>query len=349
MPNGLIATMGEAGVIPNPPGAGGRDVGFSAQFGGHSVWIFGDTFFSDAAADGYHWRSSTWSLTDASAGATGLSGWVHALGADGKPRQLVPHTPEEQAFNDSHNGNPCPAGGGCGERHTTFPGAFVVDPNSGSALVFYTKENTQPTNAYAFQAQGTSIATWASPQEPAVRPALRPELADPTILFPLDEPAWGSAALVEGKALYAYACAGGQLTSPCRIARAELNAALDRSAWRFWSGSDWVSDWKAGASIFDGAPLLTVHFSAYQNRYVAFYMVPLGSNMAVRVAPRPEGPWSAEARFGTAPAALDGNWDYALAAHAELAPAGGDFEFLSYYRPGKFLDGVIHLLRITYR
>jgi hypothetical protein len=345
--NDVIASLRDVGTVPNPPGATGRDVGYSARFGGHSVWIFGDTFFAGASADGYHWRAGTWSFTDDLDAGDGLSGFSHALGADGKPRALLPHTPDEQAFDDAHNGTPCPAGTDCGARHTVWPGAFVVDPASGSALVFYTKEEIRPTGTYDFHAAGTSIATWASPAEPAVRPAVRPELPDPTVLFPLPEPAWGSAALVDGDTIHAYACAGGALTSPCLVARVAWKSALDRGAWRFWSGKEWAADYHAAAPVFDGAPLLSVHFSPHLHKFVAYYMVPLGSDMAVRTADRPEGPWSPETRFGKALPALDGNWDYGLFAHPELA--GGKTETLSYFQPGKFLDGVVHLVEITYR
>jgi hypothetical protein len=347
VPNDTIASLRDVGIVPNPPGASGRDVGFSALFGSHSVWVFGDTFFADASSDGYHWRASTWSFTDDLDASDGLSGWTHGLGTDGKPRALLPHTQDEQAFDDAHNGTPCPAGKDCGARHTAWPGAFVVDPASGRALIFYSKVETQPTGAYAFHGAGSSIATWASPSEPAMRPAVRPDLTDPTVLFPLPEPSWGSAALADGDTVYAYACAGGALTSPCLVGRVSFKNALDRAAWRFWSGTDWVADYHAATPVFDGAPLLTVHKSPYLHKYVAYYMVPLGSDVALRTADRPEGPWSAETRFGKALPALDGNWDYALAAHPELAR--GKIEILSYNQPGKFLDGLIHLVEVTYR
>jgi hypothetical protein len=342
-------SLREVGVIPDPPGTSGRDVGFSVLFGGRSVWVFGDTFFADAAADGYHWRASTWSWTSDTDARDGLGGFTHALGADGKPRALLPHTAAEQAFDDAHNGTPCPAARGCGARHTVWPQAFVVDPSTGGALVFYSLVDTEPTGAYAFHAAGTSIATWASPDVPAVRPALRPELPDPTVMFPQGEPSWGAAALVVGTDLYAYACAGGNLTSPCLLARAPLASALDRTAWRFYTGAGWSASSRAAASLFDGAPLMSVHRSPYLGRFIAYYMVPLTGHMAFRTAPRPEGPWSTEQRFGEAAPALDGNWDYALIAHPELAGSGGRVEYLTYFQPGKFLDGTVHLVQVTYR
>jgi hypothetical protein len=342
-----VLSVKEVGTVPDPPGCGGRDVGFSARFGGHSTWIFGDTFFADASADGYHWRSNTWSYTDETDASTGLGGWVHGLGADGKPLQLVPQTADEQAFDDAHNGSPCPAGSDCGARHTPWLQDFVVDPATGTALVFYTKEYTEPTGSFAFTGEGTSIATWASPSAPAVRPAVQPGASDPTLLFTVDEPPWGAAALVANTTLYAYACPGGSLSNPCRVARVPMDHALDRASWEFWNGSAWVSDWHSAVSVFDGAPLMTVHFSEHLNKFLAIYLVPLRTDMALRTADHPEGPWSAEQRFGTAAPALDGSWDYALASHHEFAIDGGRVEYLSYFQPGKFLDGVVHLVEVT--
>ena len=344
-PTAHVASIREIGLIPDPPGAGGRDVGFSASFGGHSVWVFGDTFFAVPAADGYRWRASTWSWTDDADARGGLTGWTHALGADGKPLQLLPHTPGEQAFDDAHNGSPCPAGSDCGARHTAWPGAMVVDPLRG-ALVFYVRERTQL--AGSFFDYGSSIAVWPSPTAPTVRSAVAngPDPTDPTLLFGSDEPAWAAAAALDGDMLYAYACPGG-LSSPCRVARAPLASALDRAAWRFFNGHDWSADWRAGVAVLQGAPLMSVHFSAYLGKWVAYAMVPVSSAMSLSLADRPEGPWSDPELFGEGAAPQDGTWDYALFAHPEFARPG--VEYLSYFQPGRFLDGTVHLIELTYR
>jgi hypothetical protein len=100
------------------------------------MWLFGDTFFMQPAADGLTWRSSSWSWTDQTDASGGLAEFTHALDPQGKPLQAIPNTADEQAFNVAHSGNPCPAGSSCGVRHTPWPaGAFVVDPETGAAWV----------------------------------------------------------------------------------------------------------------------------------------------------------------------------------------------------------------------
>src|SRR5262249_42631037 len=158
---------------------------------------------------------------------------------------------------------------------------------------------------------------------------------------------WGAAALVDGDTLYTYACPGGGLSSPCKLARAPFANALDHSAWQYWTGSAWSADVHAAKSVMDGAPIMSVHFSPYLQKFVAYILTPLESALTLRTAPRPEGPWSSTLHFADGAPALDGNFDYGLIAHPELARNGGRVEYVSYFQPGKFLDGVIHLLEIT--
>ena len=89
-----------------------------------------------------------------------------------------------QAFDDAHNGDPCSAGSFCGARRTPWPGAVVVDPGSDRALIFYSREYTEPTSSYAFRSEGGSVATWAAPDHPATRPEVRTDGPDKTLLWP---------------------------------------------------------------------------------------------------------------------------------------------------------------------
>jgi hypothetical protein len=323
-------------------------VGSSASFGGKSVWIFGDTFFAEPAVDGYRWRGSSWSYTDDGDASDGLTGWTHALGADGKPLAALPHTALERMFDDAHNGMPCPAMNDCGARHTVWPSSLVVDPTTGMALIFYSAEHTEPTGSFAFNSVGHSIATWASITSRAIRPEVNAVPSDPTLLFGADEPSWGDAATIDGGWLYAFACQGGGLSAPCRVARVPVGLALDRGSWTFWNGVDWEANWRHAAPVFSGGVLGSVHYSPYLKKFVAYYVTPLKNTLNLRTSSRPEGPWSDELAFGEGAAPLDGTWDYGLFAHPELAGNGGKSEYVSYFQPGVFLDGVIHLVEVTY-
>jgi hypothetical protein len=310
--------------------------------------LFGDTFFTPAAADGYTWRSSSWSWTDDADPTAGLN-WTHALDNQGKPIQALPHTRDEQAFDDAHNGNPCPAGTGCGERHTPWPaGAFVTDPQSGQAWVFYSLEYTEPTGAFSFTGEGTGIALWPSPAAPASRQVVNVISAEPTLLFGANEPGWGSGGLLFSDGLlYVYAWYQGAT----RLARVDLIAMFDRTAWQFWTGSAWDADWTRGAEVFDGAPYVSIVFNAYVGHYLAWYMPPLDNTIRIRWSDRPEGPWSEDQVVGKGMASQssDVGWDYALVAHPEFDNAKGQTTYLSYFQPGTFLNGTVNLVRVDFR
>ncbi len=347
-----VTSVRELGVIPDPPGAVGRDAGVSALFGGHSVWLFGDTFFSQPASDGLTWRGSSWSWTHPTDASSGLTQFTHGLDAQGKPLQAIPNTPDEEAYDVAHNGSPCPAASGCGGRHTPWPaGGFVMDPATGSAWVFYSDMSTQPTGDFSFQTMGTGIAVWPSPAAPATRPDVGAVPADPTYLFGPDEPMWGNGAILVDGQLYAYACQGAGVSgSSCLVARVASGSVLDRSAWRFWDGTSWNVDWHAAVGVFDGAPFLSVVYNAHASSYLAWYMPPFDGQILVRTAPAPLGPWSEPVNVGRGlPSLAHGNWDYGLLAHPELDQDGGRIVYLSYDRPASFLGATVNLVQVTFQ
>ncbi|NUO54530.1 MAG: DUF4185 domain-containing protein [Polyangiaceae bacterium] len=324
-------SVNDVGTVPNPPTCSARDVGFSVLLDGKSVWVFGDTLFSEPANDGFQWRSSTWSTTDPKAWASAAGGpFEHVLAADGKPVQLLPHTEEEAAFNIANKDAP--------RRKTPWPQAIVSDGDR--AVIFYINMETGPDGMWDFKSRSGSVAIWESPESPAVR-------TEPPI-FTGDEPDWGAAAVLVGTDLYAYACEGG-ISKPCKIARVPFSSVTDRSAYRFFDGKTWSKEWRDAVSIFDGAPLFSVHKSDHHDAFVAIYMAPGGSEMRVRTAPAPEGPWSDARAFGEGMAAGDDMFDYALIAHPELAREGGAVDVVSYTRPTGPLRQETRLVEVRWR
>jgi hypothetical protein len=328
-----------------------RDGGYSARFGDRSVWVFGDTPLRRAAADGHTWRSSTWSWTRDLDAADGIGDFQQVLDGNGAPGEFLPFTPDEAAFNAAHfNVDNCLSD--CGHRFALWPGPVVVV--GARALVFYVKIDARP-GTWNFRSLGASIAVWDDPEKNPTRPSLRPDQPDPTLLFPDGEPGLAAAALVARSdsvdQLYAYACESADLTAHCKVARAPVDNALDRAAWRFYAGgAGWSTDFHDAVRIFDGAPQLTVHFSPHLGKYLAVYGVPLADDIAIRTADHPEGPWS-DARVvgsGLPPSNTDVTWDYAMLAHPELAVDGGRREYLTYYRPLGGLDGEMRLVELSF-
>jgi hypothetical protein len=346
-PAARVVSTRDVGPLAFDPSIRGRDGGYSVGWAGRSVWVFGDTVLTKPAADGETWRSSTFCATTDLDAADGLSALADPLDAAGAPGEFLPFTSDEHAFNAAHFGpnaaDTC--GDDCGARWALWPGPIVVNPKGGGALLFYGKISARP-GAFNFDYVGTSLATWASPDAPPLRPPLGVE-PEPTLLFGADEPSFAAAALAVGDDLCAYVCAGG-LASPCVLARAPFERATERATWSFYAGDGWVSDARAARAIFDGAPMMTVAWNQALGVYVAIYSAPVSSDVELRTAPAPEGPWSdARLLFHAMPPASGEGWVYSGLAHDELARDGGLRQYVSYFRETGFLAGELRLVEVT--
>lgn len=337
----VIVSIVDKGSIPRPVQHAGRGGGFSVLLGGRSVWTFGNTFLPHTGEDGLRWRSSTWSWTLDETSEDGLGPFEHALGSDGMALQLLPHTPEEAEFNLVHeNREGCSSGIACGSYLTPWPGAIVTDESGQHGVIFYSNMQIGPGDEWDFSSVSGSVATWHDPDLPAVR-------VEPP-LFNDEEPDWGSAALVVGDDIYLYACEYNGKEKPCLLARVPFNGATNRGAYRFWAGRGvWTTSWQEAIPLFSGGSSFSVLFNEYLGRYLAFYMAGIKSEMFLRTAVSPEGPWSKPQLLGYGEKACT-NWDYALIAHPEFSRENGRIQVLSYTRPVGFLTQEIRLLELQF-
>lgn len=342
--NVLVESVREVAQFPLPPGSGARDGGFSVALGGRSFWVFGDTFFSEPAADGFQWRSSSWSAVPLGPGLPeSIAQVTHALGADGKPVQLLPHSADELRFNRFHRGETCEAGEDCGARQTPWPMVPIAGPDGSSAVVFYNNMATG-LELLDFRSVSGSVAIWNDPNQPARR--IEPPL------FADEEPDWGTAGLRLGSDVYVYAfeTTPQMIGGHCRLARVPFAEVAERSSYRFYAGDGrWGLDWRDSVPVLDCGPLFGVQYNDYLDSFVAFYMRPLTDEMLMRTAPAPEGPWSDALSLGISMRAQRGSWNYALIAHPELAEEGGRIQYLSYTRPTGSLSQEIRILRVAFR
>ncbi len=198
-------------------------------------------------------------------------------------------------------------------------------------LVFYGKFHAAP-GEFNFYSVGNSLAVWTAFGTAPMRPELRPEADEPTLLFSANEPALGTAAVVVDDDLYAYACDGDGFDKPCIVARASLARATEREAWDFWDGDAWSSDADDAETVFQAHTIADVHYNAYIDAYLVVYNRPLDNDLYLRTAPRPEGPWSREVFAAQGIAPDNDTVNYSGLGHAELAAEDGRFEYLTYMR-----------------
>lgn len=348
----LVKAAQELGPLEFPWVVATRDGGFSAQFKGRSIWVFGDTVLRDCGL-GPGWRSSTWSAVDDQDASDGIGPFEDPLEIDGCPWEFLPFTEAEQAFNTLHFVDceacapDCPDD--CGARFALWPGPIVVRPDTGEALILYTKISARP-GLWNFESLGVGLARWGATSMPVERPLVDGDAADPTLLFGPDEPPFVSAALAHEGHLYVYACSVDWLNAPCKLARVEYDYAFKRSAWRYYAGAGaWSLLLDEAVPVVDGNPSMTVHWSEHLDAWVAIHNGVVSADVMIHTAPSPEGPWSAaDVLFTGDPTDGDESWNYGGVAHPEFQEDGGRVEYVTYYRPGADLDGEMRLVRVVF-
>ncbi len=319
-----VMAVQDLGTVAHPPSVLVRDGGASGKVGGRVLWTFGDTLFTPSAVDGATSRSNTAALADfAQPLAAG-----EPVDARGAPSPLLPFTAEEQAYNAA-SGRP-------DERYALWPGS-VVEDGAGGGLVYYLKLKVHP-GFLNYEFLGTGVARVPAGSTTATR--------EPGLLFPTPGPIFDNAFALDAF-IYAYGALPGSTDQSVGVARVPLDQARDRAAYRFWDGSAWGSDPALARAVMRSIPgALTVSKNAWLGQYLAVHSLPFSNKVVLRVAAHPEGPWSdpVEALTGASP--VNGT-DYAGREHPELAQAGGQKIYLTYFNPTGTFRGELRMAEVT--
>jgi hypothetical protein len=347
-----IASIRDLGPLKFHKSIRGRDGGFSANFKGRAVIVFGDTVLNAPGNDGNNWLSNSFCRTRDFDARDNLSDLTDPLNSDGVAEHFLPFTEKESAYNTAHFRPDVP--GDKRSRYALWPGAVLVSPKADEAMVFYSKLMVGSKSPFDFRLLGTSLATWESPDASPIRSEVRSKLEDPTILFPEGDVKIGHGAMVAGDWIYAYGSetqkdANG-VSWPCIVGRVKYDRALERDAWRFYAGNGrWSSDFSDAVAIMDAAPALSIHWNEYLGKYIAVYSRQFVNNIAIRTADGPEGPWSqpiaaVECLAPTSKRA----WSYCGMAHPAFAKERGRIEYFTYCREVDPLKGEIRLVQVTF-
>lgn len=320
-----VASATDMGSLQHPGGPIG-DGAPTMLSDGRIAWLFGDTFLPRTAADGARLRSSTVAFADPSAPES----LRLVLGDDGLPRQLIPFTADEGAFNAAHDPSK--------DRIALWPGPTFAAADGGSAFVYI--KVVLRGGTYSGSGGGVGIARLAAGSASATR--------DGPLLFADGGPLFGSAAVVSGGVLYLYGCEAQQLTSACRVARAPLDAMDQRDRYTYWDGSSWQGDIaRSSLSLPGSSSGMSVAWNEHLHAYLMVDSEPVGDRILGRTAPAPEGPWSGETTLLSGAAAPPGSWDYIGIQHPELSPDGGRTVVVSYTHPLGPFQSEIRLARVV--
>ncbi len=328
--NVKVVSVFDLGILEQASSINGRDGGYSAKYNEFTMWFYGDSMLSLAGEDGSSWRNNTcsWSLDlDSTDGVTEFFEDEDSLGA---PKECLPKTEAEQIFNQAHDSSDSNCEEPCGARYALWPESMVVDDNTGNAYVFYNKIYGEP-GEWNFHSVGSSVAVFHDPLEPPTRPEMNVVSDDPTLLFGPSEPVVGPGAFVHDGHVYAYGC-NGDFGDRCKVGRVPMESIMDRDAWRFYKSGSWKSSLKDASTVMIGASIMTVYWNEHIGSFLAVYSVPLENNIAVRTAPKPEGPWSDPLIVFKGSPGNTGANAYSAVAHDELSKYGGRVQFITYYR-----------------
>lgn len=340
-------------LVTNAPSFG-RDGGHTIRVGDRVLWVFGDTF----APTGLLSSTAAWSrLTDPQT-------LVEPTDAAGMPVQFFPFNEEEAAFNDAHRETSpccfdqagcaidapychCPAGTDCAVRVALWPGDGVAE--RGDAARLYYEKFIIGAAPYDFARVGVGVARLA----PNDIRATRHTDADgtPRMIFGANDPGFARGLVVreDRERFYLYANVNRH---GCAVdvvaARVEVAKMGDRASYEFWNGSQWGSDLIEAEAILQqiSGGLGSVMWDDALGTYLSGWsdICTGGRNFLMRVASRPEGPWSAGLTVDLGPLGATRDAYYGL-----LHPAFGNGRslLLTYFQPIGDVYGQIRAVKLA--
>ncbi len=332
-----VASIEDLGALPLPSDVvAGRDGASSGVIDGQLLWTFGDTFlYETTPVDGSNVASATggWTTPDAPLALE------HAIDENGIPAQLIPYTEEELAQNRT-----APLDG-----WSLWPGALIDTGDDDLLLLF---QRIKRTDGSGFDGVGLGTARIGARETVARR--------DDGDLFsrPLGstdgELLYGTGGVtVEGETAYFFACEQAGLGADCRLARVPRAQADLRSAFEFYDGSAWSADIDDAAVVISGVgAAISVHYNDHLGGYLMVTSPVFSNDVALRVAPRIEGPWPRTGVIVRADevglfSAGEGS-NYLAQEHVALSSEDGRQIVISYSRPLGSFRGEVRLSRITF-
>ncbi len=158
--------------------------------------------------------------------------------------------------------------------------------HGGRTWIFYRHWVWDPGEVFGVRLIGTRLA-WYHPQTESVR-FLEGFLWDAEVAF-------GDAAVVADGVPYVYGCHGPPvfLSQECYVARLAGNDLGDPAAYEHYAGGgQWSSDITQEAPIFESGPHRTgVRYHPGLDSYVMLFAYGFGTQVELRTAQAPEGPW----------------------------------------------------------
>ena len=341
-----VSDLQPAGELKTPARADGRDAGSSVVMGAKIAWLFGDTFPDE---DTLLTATAAWSEISAPYTLT------EPVGEGNIPFELFCYSVDEQQYNLEHASPPecckqqqdcslrekycaCERGTDCGYRIALWPGdAVKLDEDTLLMVYEIIRAGVAP---YDFEFVGNGIATLDLNQSVATR--VTDEAGRPLILFGADSHNYLH--MSDGRDGYVYFYAR-KLKQNCLadiyIARVPTEAARQRDQYEFWAAGGWIHKESESMPMLRDivGGLGSVLWNPWLRRFVAAELdLCTGANLALRTAPRPEGPWTDARSIDVSSLGATGE-SYAARLHEALSE--DDRVGFSFYVPKVTDDKVV--------
>jgi len=301
------------------------------------VWTFNDTCLNDGGVLGDQFIDNTLSASRSLDASDGIFLEKDEEDAQGVPVRFVPFTANEIAFNAAHAPN----------ELAIWPGHLLDDPERNRELIFF--GTVYRGSDIGLTGVGAGIAVANPTFTTVTRPvqSLNPNAREPTYLWGAKEQSYTGGYLKVGDMLYCYGGSGRGLSTLVHVARVPIADVLDKTKWRYWTGTGWSDQNENLATVYKGgAAGDTLFYDDYLGVYVTVYQPFLDNNVYYRVANHPEGPWSDQALMFTAAQGTDPS--YAARVHTEYAEGDGRTQYITYVKNAGFLRQELPLVQVTF-
>ena len=313
-----FVSVSETGLVQNPNRSGIiRDGGASAQVGSKILWTFGDTLFNPASVDGVHARSNSAALADPSSPFS----VSEPLDANNAPYQFVPLPSGDVTYNTNS--------GAGDDRYAIWINSVIPRPAQHDALIYFLRLKISPGNLN-YNLLNTGIAT--VPENSTTATVVVPSL------FSASGPLFSGLQFTHDGFTYLSSCTNA-FNTQCALARVPLANALTVGSYQFWNGTMWQSDVAQRSTTLPGKP------SGWSNalqKYIMTYANSFSSDIYIRTADNPVGPWSDAQKIYTAPSNI-----YAVEYHSELEKTDPAGLVLTYYQASSANTQGLHTLRLS--
>lgn len=324
----------------------GQDGGQSIDLGDRTLLVFADTLLMPTGADAAPEQRSTLpqyaagfgersvflancaAVLDGADLRAGLRELSFFLDSEGFPIEILEPTEEEHA------------------ARLRFWPAHGIRTDSGVFVYYLGIETLDPRDPWGFRNVGVGLAR-LNP-ESGSRERIRLD-RDWCLWAPRsDDFHFGVQVLREGRSVYVFGSTRDGLDVTALLGRAPVDGIADPAAYEFYDPAReaWVRDIAGAGSLGPCGSDYSVSFNAYLGKYLMVYVDAFEKELAVRLADRLEGPYSAPERVGRLPHAEASTLIYLGFEHPKFARDDGRRVVVSYCEP---LFEMSSLLEVSFR